>query len=62
MDHAFLGKTVKEVVTFNIVTFPLPYHHFANDVTKLVPYFIDSCIFFPGNCKFFEYVDFCFKN
>lgn len=56
-----MNKTVEDVVSFNFVALPLPYHHFSFEVTKMLPYFIDMCIKTPGNCKVFDYVDFVYK-
>lgn len=63
MEMDFLGKQVKDVVEFNFVLFPLPYHRGSWVVTKLIPYFIDICHEDASKCDLYlDYLDFCFKN
>ena len=44
LTEDFMNATVEEKVTFNFVVFPLPYHHNTYYVSKMIPYFIDTCI------------------
>jgi len=47
-------------VTFNF--FPLPYHHATWIVTKQVPLILDHCHADESSCKFFQYMNWCFKH
>ena len=61
LDMPFLNSTVRENVKVTYTFIPLPYHHQAWTVTKLVPYFIDQCA--KGDkCLYLNYIDYCMKH
>ena len=52
----FQDGTVRDAVRVKYSFHPLPFHHGCWIVTKLIPYFTDTCLADKTKCKYVDYI------
>ena len=60
LTQEWLGSTVEDQIYVSYTPFPLPYHIHTYEVSRLVPYFMDLCIYDSTQCFSNQYRDFTY--